>query len=120
MSGRLLDGTVYELDPGERSGPYHYDIGNEACVLVLAGTPTLRHPDGREVLAVGDMVMFPDGPAGARQLINESTSVARVLIVSTRREPHERAYPDSGMLATQAGVFRIADAVEDWDREASR
>jgi uncharacterized cupin superfamily protein len=119
MSGQLLAGTVHELDPGERSGPYHYEIGNEACVLVLTGTPTLRHPDGRDVLAVGDLVLLPDGPAGAHQLINESTSVSRVLILSSRREPHERAYPDTGMLATQAGVFRIADAVEGPDGEAA-
>ena len=61
LGGELLGGTVYEFDPGERNGPYHYEIGNEECLLVLAGTPTLRHPDGRDVLAVGDMVVFPEG-----------------------------------------------------------
>ena len=47
LGGELLGGTVYEFDPGERNGPYHYEIGNEECLLVLAGTPTLRHPQGR-------------------------------------------------------------------------
>lgn len=117
LGGELLGGTVYEFDPGERNGTYHYEIGNEECLLVLAGTPTLRHPQGRDVLAVGDMVMFPEGPEGAHQLVNESTAVARVLILSTMREPYGCAYPDSGKLSTLGGVFRLADAVDYWDGE---
>lgn len=93
LGGELIGGSVYELDPGERLGPYHYDIGNEECLLVLAGTPTLRHPEGRDVLAVGDMVMFCDGPDGAHQLINESTAVARVVILPTKREPSPARIP---------------------------
>jgi len=119
LGGQLLGGSVYELDPGERTGPYHYEVGNEECVLVLAGTPTLRHPEGQDVLDVGDMVVFPDGPAGAHQLINESTTVTRVLVVSSTREPCERAYPDSGTLSTRSGVFRIADAIEDGNGEST-
>ena len=115
--GALLGGTVYEFEPGERNGPYHYEIGNEECLLVLAGTPTLRHPAGRDVLAVGDMVVFPEGADGAHQLINESTAVIRVLILSTMREPYGCAYPDSGKLSTPGGVFRIAEAVDYWDGE---
>jgi uncharacterized cupin superfamily protein len=118
IGGELLGGTVYELDPNERNGPYHYEIGNEECVLVLAGTPTLRHPEGRDELAVGDMVMFPEGADGAHQLINESTTITRVLILSTMREPYACAYPDSGKLSTLAGVFRIAEAVDYWDGES--
>ena len=119
LGGELLGGTVYELDPGERNGPYHYEIGNEECLLVLAGTPTLRHPDGRDELAVGDMVVFPEGAGGAHQLINESSAVTRVLILSTKREPQGCAYPDSGKLSTLGGVFRIAGAVSYWDGETA-
>jgi len=119
VGGELLGGTVYELDPGERNGPHHYEIGNEECLLVLAGTPTLRHPGGQDVLAVGDMVGFPDGANGAHQLINESAAVTRVLILSTMREPYGCAYPDSGKLSTLGGIFRIADAVDYWDGESA-
>ena len=62
LGAELLGGTVYEFDPGRRNGPYHYEIGNEECLLVLAGTPTLRHPEGRDVLTVGDIVVFPEAP----------------------------------------------------------
>jgi uncharacterized cupin superfamily protein len=118
LGGELLGGSVYEFEPGERNSPYHYEIGNEECLLVLAGTPTLRHPQGRDVLAVGDMVMFPEGADGAHQLINESTSVTRVLILSTKREPDGCVYPDSGKVSTPAGVFRLATQVDYWEGEA--
>ena len=119
LGSELLGGSVYEFDPGERNGPYHYEIGNEECLLVLAGTPTLRHPAGRELLEVGDMVVFPDGPDGAHQLINESTAVARVLILSTMREPYGCAYPDSGKLSTLGGIFRLAETVDYWAGESA-
>ena len=38
LGGEMLGATVYELDPGERNGPYHYELGNEECLLVLDGT----------------------------------------------------------------------------------
>jgi hypothetical protein len=79
---------------------------------------TLRHPEGQDVLAVGDMVVFPEGPDGAHQLINESAAATRVLILSTMREPYGCAYPDSGKLSTLGGVFRIGDAVDYWDGES--
>jgi uncharacterized cupin superfamily protein len=120
LGGELLGATVYQFEPGQRNGPYHYEIGNEECLLVLAGTPTLRHPDGQDVLAVGDMVLFPDGPDGAHQLINESAMTARVLILSTMREPYGCAYPDSGKLSTLGGIFRIADTVDYWDGESAQ
>lgn len=120
LGGELLGATVYEFDPGERTSPYHYELGNEECLLVLAGTPTLRHPDGRELLAVGDMVVFPEGTEGAHQLINESAEVVRVVILSTMRQPSGCAYPDSGKLSTPGGVFRVADAVDYWDGESPR
>lgn len=119
LGGEMLGATVYELDPGERNGPYHYELGNEECLLVLDGTPTLRHPDGRDVLEVGDMVVFSEGPDGAHQLINESKAVARVLILSTMREPYGCAYPDSAKLSTLGGVFRLADAVNYWNGESA-
>jgi uncharacterized cupin superfamily protein len=120
LGGELLGATVYEFDSGERNSPYHYEIGNEECLLVLAGTPTLRHAEGQDVLAAGDMVVFPNGPDGAHQLINESAAVARVLILSTMREPYGCAYPDSGKLSTLGGVFRTAEAVDYWDGESAR
>lgn len=119
LGGELIGASVYELDPGERLGPYHYEIANEECLLVLAGTPTLRHPEGRDVLAVGDMIAFVEGPAGAHQLINESAEAVRVVMFSTKREPYACAYPDSDKVSTVAGIFRRADTVDYWDGESA-
>ncbi len=46
---------MLELDPGEGSAEYHYEYGREEWVLVLAGTLTLRHPDGEDVLQADDL-----------------------------------------------------------------
>src|SRR5437762_4487150 len=34
--------SLYELPPGEKSFPYHYEIGCEEWLIVVAGRPTLR------------------------------------------------------------------------------
>ena len=92
----LLGATVLELDPGEGSAPYHYEYGREEWVLVLAGTPTLRHPAGEDELEAGDLVCFPEGPAGAHRLINRGDAVVRAVFYSTTALPANVCYPDSG------------------------
>ena len=56
---------MYDLDPGESVCPYHYEHPEEEWLLVLAGRPTLRDPDGEHELAEGDLVCFLEGPDGA-------------------------------------------------------
>jgi uncharacterized cupin superfamily protein len=119
LGGEMIGASVYELDPGQRGGPYHYELGREEALLVLSGTPTLRHPEGRELLAPGDFVVFADEPAGAHQLINESEEPARYVMFSANTEPFSVVYPDSGKVSTIMGVFRISDAVDYWDGESS-
>jgi uncharacterized cupin superfamily protein len=62
---------------------------------VLAGTPTLRHPDDEDRLEEGDLVCFPDGPAGAHHLHNGGEPAARVLLLSTTGLPANIRYPDT-------------------------
>src|SRR5207245_4608896 len=57
--------SVYELPPGQAVGPYHYENPDEEWLLVVSGTPTLRHPGGEDQLEPWDIVFFPSGPAGA-------------------------------------------------------
>jgi uncharacterized cupin superfamily protein len=85
-----------ELDPGEGSDPYHFVYGREEWLLVLAGTPTLRHPDGEDRLEAGDLVCFPDGPAGAHRLLNRGDSLVRALFLTTTGLPANVGYPDTG------------------------
>ena len=96
LGAERLDATVVDVVPGEGSGPYHYVYGREEWLLVLAGTPTLRHPQGEDRLETGDVVCLTEGPAGARQLLNRGESAVRALFVSTTGLPANVCYPDTG------------------------
>jgi uncharacterized cupin superfamily protein len=89
---------------------------------VLAGAPTLRHPDGEDVLEAGDAVCFLDGPTGAHRLLNHGSQPARLVILSTMGRPLTAHYPDSDKILIREAdgsshVFRTADAVDYWDGE---
>lgn len=121
LGAEKIGGTVYELDPGDASCPYHYELGNEEWLLVLAGEVVVRHPEGETTLATGAVACFPDGPAGAHKLANRGPGPARVLMLSTRVRPAGWGYPDSGKVAFSAPgewlVFRRDAAVDYWDGE---
>ena len=61
LHAQRLGTTVVEMDEREGAESYHYQYGREEWVLVLTGTPTLRHPAGTEELAPGDLVCLPRG-----------------------------------------------------------
>jgi len=88
--------SVYELPPGQAVSPYHYEEPEEEWLLVVSGTPTLRHPDGEEQLEPWDIVFFPAGPAGAHLVRNDSDSAARVAMFSSSGATVGTVvYPDS-------------------------
>jgi uncharacterized cupin superfamily protein len=96
LGATRLAATLVELDPGEASAPYHYVFGREEWWLVLIGAPTLRHPHGEDRLGPGDLVAFPEGPEGARRLLNRGESVVRALSLSTTGLPANVCYPETG------------------------
>ena len=112
--GRVLGatqwgGTVYEVLPGKTMWPYHWHVGEEEWLLVLAGTPTLRTPDGDQALRPWDLAVFRRGPDGAHQLRNDGGEVARVLMLSTLSDPEICVYPDSGKIGASGGWSRTDD-----------
>jgi hypothetical protein len=48
LGASLLGGSLYELDPGEGTWPYHYELGSRASgyQALLAAEPTLEYWDG--------------------------------------------------------------------------
>ena len=90
--------SVYELPPGQAVGPYHYEDPEEEWLLVVSGTPTLRHPGGEDQLEPWDIVFFPSGPGGAHQVRNNSESPARVAMFSSITAVGAVVYPDSDMI----------------------
>lgn len=95
--------TVFELAPGQAVCPYHYEVSEEEWLLVLAGNPTLRHPEGSERLSPWDVACFPRGPEGAHKIANETAENARVLMFSTVATPAATVYPDSGKVGVYTG-----------------
>jgi uncharacterized cupin superfamily protein len=122
LEAEMLGATVYQLGPGESICPYHYEYGNEEWLLVLAGRPALRHPEGEETLDPGDLVCFPEGPVGAHKLTNRTEQTVRVIMLSTVHEPSVAVYPDSGKIGVwpPGKLFREVDAVDYWVGEAER
>jgi uncharacterized cupin superfamily protein len=98
--GAALTGlSVYELPPGQAVSPYHYEDPGEEWLLVVSGTPTLRHPGGEEELKAWDIVFFPPGPDGAHSVRNNSGSSARVAMFSSNGAAAGAvAYPDSDLV----------------------
>jgi uncharacterized cupin superfamily protein len=90
--------SVYELPPGQAISPYHYEDPAEEWLLVVAGTPTLRHPAGEEQLEPWDVIFFPPGPTGAHHVRNDGESVARVAMFSSMAEVGAVVYPDTDMI----------------------
>jgi uncharacterized cupin superfamily protein len=123
LGGELIGGTLYELDPGEKTWPYHLHHANEEWLLVVQGSPTLRGPEGEHELAEGDVVCFPRGPEGAHQVLNRSAATARFLILSTKIAPEFVEYPDSGKIGARdargerAFIVQSGPQLDYWDGE---
>ena len=123
LGASLMAGTLYELPGGQSNCPYHYELGDEEWLLVLAGFLTVRHPDGEDELEAGDVVCFPAGPDGAHKLTNRRSEPVRMLIVSTRSTPAVGVFPDSDKIGvfTRGGaddvIVRREAGVDYWDGE---
>jgi len=122
IGAERLGGSVYELDPGESVGPYHYEGVEEEWLLVLTGRPVLRDPDGEHELAEGDVVCFPPGPSGGHRVTNRTDTVVRILMLSTMpvNELSICVYPDSdkvGVWPWPGKRLRMAESVDYWDGE---
>jgi uncharacterized cupin superfamily protein len=112
--------SVYELPPGQAVSPYHFEEPEEEWLLVVSGTPTLRHPGGEEHLEPWDVVFFPSGPDGAHLVRNDSESTARVAMYSSGGAAVGAVvYPDSDLVWTWTAddavdiIVKRSSAVED-------
>src|SRR2546423_7737323 len=107
LGASLLGGSVYELPPGEKTWPYHYELGCEEWLIVLSGRPTLRSPEGEQELEPGELAVFPEGPAGAHLVENRTEEPCRVLILSSKSPLAIVHYPDSGKVGlwSQSGGY---------------
>jgi uncharacterized cupin superfamily protein len=123
LGASLLGASLYELPPGEKTWPYHYEQGCEEWLLVVDGKPTLRSPDGEQRLEPGDVAVFPEGPAGAHQVMNSTDEVARVVFFSSKSPLAVVHYPDSKKLGIWSkgegyqAMLRDEPKLDYWDNE---
>lgn len=124
-----LGASIYEIEPGNSTFPYHYHLANEELLFVLKGRPDLRTPEGWRQLDEGEVVAFPLGERGAHQLVNRTDEPVRVVVISEMVGPEIAVYPDSGKVGVREHApgsgkpglrenFKSADAVDYWEGEA--
>lgn len=123
VGARLTGFSLYELPPGEKAWPYHYELNHEELLVVVAGSPTLRTPSGEQRLRAGDVVSFPVGAAGAHELRNDAGEPARFAIASNRvAGSYGYVQPDSDKLGVWDGdrrrIVRASPELDYWDGEA--
>jgi uncharacterized cupin superfamily protein len=128
VGAERLGASLWEVPAGEAAYPYHYHLGEEELVVMLAGSLSLRTADGWRELDEGEVMSFPRGASGAHQLVNRTQQPARFLAVSTGGDPDIVVYPDSGKVSAcerlpEGGglraMFREADAVDYYDGESA-
>jgi uncharacterized cupin superfamily protein len=124
LGAGLLGATLYELPAGEKTWPYHYELGCEEWLVAVSGRPTLRTPAGEHELAPGDVAVFPEGPQGAHQVLNRSDEPCRVVIFSSKSPVAIVHYPDSGKVGLWTeedgyqAMLRAAPDLDYWEGES--
>lgn len=123
VGSKLTGLGVYELEPGQATWPYHFELVEEEWLLVLAGEVTLRTPEGERRLRAGDVACFPAGAAGAHAVRNDGETLARFAMPSSvARQGDAVVYPDSGKVKVSGRGFehrgRLGEPVPYWEGEA--
>jgi uncharacterized cupin superfamily protein len=112
--------TVYEVEPGQATWPYHFELNEEEWLFVIDGEVTVRTPAGEEVVRAGDLVCFPVGADGAHAVRNEGTSTARFAMPSSAAALGDACvYPDSGTFKLAGPGFyhrgRLGESLDYWE-----
>ena len=102
IGGELIGASLAEVEPGNKLWPYHTHHANEEWVIVLRGEPTLRTPEGEQMLKEGDVVAFRRGREGAHQIVNRTDAPVRVLMLSSMIAPDVVEYLDTGKIGARS------------------
>jgi uncharacterized cupin superfamily protein len=86
LGSERIGASVWELPSGEAAYPYHYHLAEEKLLVVLAGRPSLRTPDGWRELDEGEVVNFPVGERGAHQIVSRTEEPVRFLPSPTNNQ----------------------------------
>jgi uncharacterized cupin superfamily protein len=123
LDAKLTGLTVYDVEPGQATWPYHFELNEEEWLIMIEGELTVRTPGGEQVLRAGDLVCFPVGADGAHAVRNDGTARARFAMPSSVAALGDACvYPDSGTFKLDGPGFsfrgRFGDPTEYWDSQA--
>src|SRR5580765_4340108 len=76
----LIGASMYEVEPGNKQGPFHTHHANEEWAIVLRGEPTLR----------------------THEIRNDTDAPVRVLMLSTLIAPDIVEYLDTGKIGARS------------------
>jgi uncharacterized cupin superfamily protein len=124
--------SLYRLDPGKRSFPFHQHMANDEAILVTRGSGTLRYGADEIALVEGDYVHLPAASGSAHHMINSSDDTLEYYCLSSTITPEVVLYPDSNKLGAisllpsadgkerqRMASFLRHERVEYWDGEES-
>jgi uncharacterized cupin superfamily protein len=120
LGAKLTGLTVYELEPGQATWPYHFELNEEEWLFVIDGEVTVRTPAGEQVMRAGDVVCFPIGADGAHAVRNDSESPARFAMPSSVAPFGDACiYPDTGTFKVDGPGFghrgRLGEPTDYWE-----
>ena len=120
VGAELTGFSLYELEPGQATWPYHFELNEEEWLFVIEGEVTVRTPSGEQVLRSGDVMCFPIGADGAHAVRNDGASTARFAMPSSVAPFGDACiYPDSGTFKLAGPGFyhrgRLGEPTEYWE-----
>jgi uncharacterized cupin superfamily protein len=120
LGAKLTGLTVYEVEPGQATWPYHFELNEEEWLFVIEGEVTVRTPSGEQVLRAGDVVCFPIGADGAHAVRNDGPTNARFAMPSSVAPFGDACiYPDTGTFKLDGPGFghrgHLGERIEYWE-----
>ncbi len=108
------------LNPGQFSAPYHFHRFAEELFMIIAGSVTLRTPDGFNIVSNGDIIFFEMGESGAHQLYNHTSEPCTYLDIRSYIGYDVCEYPDSDklLLAPSFEIFKKESKTTYFEGEA--
>ena len=90
--------NIVTLSPGSKSSLRHWHEEQDEFAMITEGRLTLIDDTGQTVMEVGDSAAFPAGDANGHHFVNETSEIARFLVVGTRTETETGYYSDIDMM----------------------
>ena len=119
LNPQYLNFDMRELPPHQYNAAYHFHRYAEELFMIVAGSATLRTPEGLTEITAGDIVFFEAGETGAHQLYNHAEEPCTYLDIRTSIGYDVVEYPDSGKLiiTPSAETFKKDQQVAYFDGE---